>query len=49
MRTVEFCLGLTAGIGLSSLLWVLYISYFLEDAAAMGEKVRTWLKSKRPW
>jgi len=49
MNVPWFCLGVAAGSGGCSLLWVLYISYFLEDAAAMGEKVRSWLKSKRPW
>lgn len=51
MNVPWFCLGLTLGVGSSSLLWVLYIAYFLEDAAALGRRVREWLRRKLrlPW
>ncbi len=46
---MKFLLGLIFGIGLSSVLWALYIAYFLEDAADLGKRIREWLRSKRPW
>ncbi len=48
---MKILLGLILGIGLSSVLWVLYIAYFLEDAAALGRRVRAWLRAKLklPW
>ena len=36
-------LGLIVGIVFSSLLWGLYIIYWIEDAAAMSRKVRRWI------
>lgn len=52
MSVPWFCLGVTAGTVGSSLLWVLYIAYFLEDAAALGGRVREWFQAKLnklPW
>jgi hypothetical protein len=39
------------GIVAASLLWVLYISFFAEDAKSMGERVKAWLRAKLklPW
>jgi hypothetical protein len=52
MNVPWFCLGLTAGIVSSSLLWVLYISYFIEEAESLGRRMRRWLLAqlnRLPW
>lgn len=48
---MNFYLGVVAGFVGSSLLWVLYIAYFAEDAKSLGKKVKEWLqaKLKLPW
>lgn len=46
---MKFLLGAIFGIVLSSLFWVLYLGFFLEDAAALGRRVREWLQAKLPW
>lgn len=44
MNVPWFCLGLTAGIGGASLLWVLYICWFPEEAVALGGRIREWFR-----
>ena len=41
---IQFLLGLGVG-GLSvSLMWGLYLCHFPDDSAALGRRVRRWLK-----
>lgn len=44
---MKFLLGMIFGIGLSSVVWALYIAYFLEDAADLGRRIREWVQRKR--
>ena len=46
---IKFLVGVLCGIVLSSVFWVLYLGYFLEDAADLGRRVREWLRAKLPW
>ena len=52
MNVPWFCLGLTAGIVSSSLLWVFYIAYFIEEAESLGRRTRRWFQkqlNRPPW
>lgn len=51
MNVPWFCLGVLAGTVGASLLWVLYIGFFAEDAKSMGERIRKWFRTKLkfPW
>lgn len=49
---MKFFLGVLCGIVLSSLFWVLYISYWIEEAESLGRRVRRWVQvqiNRLPW
>jgi hypothetical protein len=39
-------LGFILGFLAASILWLVYIAYFSADAAAMGARLREWVKRK---
>lgn len=39
-----FYLGALVGIAFSSLLWVLYISFFADETESMGGRMREWFR-----
>jgi hypothetical protein len=49
---MNFYLGVIVGLVGSSLLWVLYIAYFIEESESLGRRVRRWLQvqfNRLPW
>jgi len=39
-----FYLGMLVGFVIGSILWILYISYWIEEAESLGRRARKWFQ-----